>query len=78
MLFQHQHQQYQWIKISNAVPESNPFANTTFEILSGFSSTSLYDKLEPIVETIPSPTRAKIVDSFAPPTSLSRFALTEF
>jgi len=63
-------------RISNAVPASNPLANTTFEILSGFSRTSLCDLLEPIVETIPSPTLARIVASVAPPTNLSKFALT--
>ncbi len=50
--------------------------NTVFEILSGFSKTSLCVSEEPIVVTTPSPTRAIIVASPAPPTSLSKFALT--
>jgi hypothetical protein len=40
-------------KISKAVPASNPFPNTSFEILSGCSRTSLCDSAAPIEETIP-------------------------
>ena len=63
-------------KISNAVPASRPLFNTVCEIESGFSSTSLCDAAEPTVVTIPSPTRAMMVSSPAPPTSLSMFART--
>ena len=63
-------------KISNAVPLSNPRANTTFEIESGFSSTALCDDAEPIEETTPSPTLAKIVSSPAPPTNCLMLART--
>ena len=55
--------------ISYAVPASSPLPRTSFEILSGFSSTSLCDLDDPIEDTIPSPTLAKIVSSPAPPTS---------
>ena len=55
--------------ISNAVPESNPFFRTNLDIESGFSNTDLWDSDEPMEETIPSPTRAKIVSSPAPPTN---------
>ena len=58
------------------MPESNPFANTVFEIRSGFSSTALCVSEEPIVVTIPSPTRATIVSSPAPPTNRSMLART--
>ena len=63
-------------KISKAVPESNPLFNTTFEIESGFSKTSLCEAAEPIEDTIPSPTRAKIVSSPAPPTNWRILART--
>ena len=63
-------------RISNAVPASNPFDNTSFEISSGFSSTLLCSAAEPTVVTIPSPIRAIIVASPAPPTRRSRFVLT--
>ena len=63
-------------RISNAVPLSRPFARTVLEIRSGFSSTALWLLEEPTVVTIPSPTRAMMVSSPAPPTSLARFALT--
>jgi hypothetical protein len=43
---------------------------------SGFSSTSLWLSAEPIEETVPSPTRAMMVSSPAPPTSRSMFART--
>ena len=62
--------------ISKAVPESSPFVNTPFDIESGFSSTFLCVIAEPIVVTIPSPTRAIMVSSVAPPTNRSMFALT--
>ena len=51
--------------ISNAVPASSPLANTVLEIISGFSNTALWLVAEPIVVTIPSPTRASIVSSHA-------------
>ena len=63
-------------RISNAVPESSPFASTVLEMLSGFSSTALWDEADPIVDTIPSPTRARIVSSPAPPTRRLMFART--
>ena len=63
-------------RISNAVPASNPFSRTVREMKSGFSSTSLCDTAEPIVDTIPSPTRASTVSSPAPPTSCLIDALT--
>ena len=63
-------------RISNAVPESSPFSNTNREMVSGFSSTSLWELAEPMDVTIPSPTRAKIVSSPAPPTSCRMFART--
>ena len=50
--------------------------NTTFEIISGFSSTFLCDADEPMVVTIPSPTRAIMVSSVAPPTSVAMFVRT--
>ena len=43
---------------------------------SGFSSTSVCVSAEPIALTMPSPTRAMIVSSVAPPMSWSRFART--
>ncbi len=46
------------------------------DIASGFSNTILWLFEEPTVVTIPSPTLAKIVASPAPPTNLSRLALT--
>ena len=63
-------------RISNAVPASRPFASTVREMLSGFSSTSLWSSAEPIVVTMPSPTRAMIVSSVAPPTSRGMFVRT--
>ena len=63
-------------RISKAVPESSPLASTVLEILSGFSSTALCEAAEPIVETMPSPTRAMIVSSPAPPTSRSMLVRT--
>ena len=62
--------------ISKAVPASRPLSRTNFDILSGFSKTSLCDLADPIDVTIPSPTLAKIVSSPAPPTSCDMFALT--
>ena len=50
--------------------------NTALDILSGFSSTSLYVFADPIAETIPSPTLAITVSSVAPPTSCSIFVRT--
>jgi hypothetical protein len=46
-------------KISNAVPASSPLANTVFEMASGFSSTAAWLTAEPMVDTMPSPTRRK-------------------
>ena len=63
-------------RISNAVPASRPLPSTTLEMLSGFSSTSLWDEAEPMDETIPSPTRASTVSSPAPPTSCLMLART--
>ena len=63
-------------RISNAVPESRPRSSTTFEIWSGFSSTRMWFSADPMVVTMPSPTRATIVSSVAPPTSRSRFVRT--
>jgi hypothetical protein len=63
-------------KISKAVPLSNPLFNTTFEIESGFSNTCLWSYALPILVTMPSPTRAKIVSSPAPPTNCLMFART--
>ena len=62
--------------ISNAVCESSLRASTAFEMRSGFSSTTLCVSAEPIALTMPSPTRATIVSSVAPPMSWSRFART--
>ena len=62
--------------ISNAVPASSPLASTTLEMESGFSSTAAWVSAEPMVVTIPSPTRAIMVSSPAPPTSLLISALT--
>ena len=56
-------------KISKAVPASKPLRSTSLEIESGFSRTDLWFSEEPIDETIPSPTRARIVSSPAPPTN---------
>ena len=63
-------------RISKAVPASNPRERTSFDILSGFANTSLCDCAEPIDVTIPSPTRARIVSSPAPPTNCARLART--
>ena len=63
-------------RISNAVPESRPRSSTTFEMRSGFSSTSMWFVDEPMVVTMPSPTRATIVSSVAPPTRRSRLVRT--
>jgi hypothetical protein len=63
-------------RISNAVPASSPFARTVLEIRSGFSNTALWEVADPIVLTIPSPTRARIVSSPAPPTRRLTFART--
>ena len=64
------------LRISNAVPASKPLLSTSLEMLSGFSSTILWLSEEPIEETIPSPTRARIVSSPAPPTNCLMFART--
>ena len=62
--------------ISNAVPASKPLARTVLDMVSGFSNTALWVLAEPMVVTIPSPTRARIVSSPAPPTNCAIFALT--
>jgi hypothetical protein len=51
-------------------------ASTVLEMASGFSSTALWLDAEPMVETIPSPTRARMVSSPAPPTRRLMFART--
>jgi lipoyl synthase len=53
-----------------------PLSSTALEMWSGFSSTSLWSSAEPIAVTMPSPTRAMIVSSVAPPTSRSMFVRT--
>ena len=63
-------------RISHAVPESSPRSSTYLEMLSGFSSTSLWVSDDPIDETVPSPTRAMTVSSPAPPTRRSMLART--
>ena len=62
--------------ISKAVWESSRRASTALEIRSGFSNTRLWLSAEPIALTIPSPTRAMIVSSVAPPISRCRLART--
>jgi len=62
--------------ISNAVPASRPRASTVLEMSSGFSSTRAWVSLLPIVLTMPSPTRAMIVSSPAPPTRRPMFVRT--
>ena len=62
--------------ISQTILRKGLDAGTAYEILSGFSRTTVCDSEEPIVETIPSPTRAITVSSPAPPTSRSMFART--
>ena len=63
-------------RISNAVPASRPFASTVLEMASGFSITSRCVLAEPMVVTMPSPTRASTVCSPAPPTNWSMLART--
>ena len=63
-------------KISKAVPASRPLPSTVLEMRSGFSSTSLWVWEEPTVVTMPSPTRAMMVSSPAPPTRRSMLART--
>ena len=48
-------------RISNAVPESKPFARTALVIKSGFSRTALWLSADPIALTMASPTRAMTV-----------------
>ena len=45
-------------------------------MLSGFSRASWWVSIEPMVETMPSPTRAMIVSSPAPPTRRAMFVRT--
>ena len=63
-------------RISKAVFESRPLARTALDILSGFSSTALCESEEPMALTMPSPTRATMVSSVAPPTSWAMLVLT--
>ena len=63
-------------RISYAVPASRPLVSTSLEMLSGFSNTLLWLSDEPIEDTMPSPTRARMVSSPAPPTSCLMFART--
>ena len=53
-----------------------PFSSTRLEIVSGRSSTCSWVSAEPIALTMPSPTRAMIVSSVAPPTRRSRLVRT--
>ena len=53
--------------ISKAVCESSRRASTALEMRSGFSSTCVCESDEPMALTMPSPTRAMIVSSVAPP-----------
>jgi len=62
--------------IWKAVWASSPRWSTAFEILSGCSITSKWELAEPIDVMIPSPTRAMIVSSVAPPMSCCRFVRT--
>ena len=52
-------------RISNAVPLSRPLRSTSFDMLSGFSSTCLWLSDEPMLDTMPSPTRASTVSSLS-------------
>ena len=63
-------------RISKAVPASKPLRSTSLEIESGFSNTDLWFSDDPIEDTIPSPTRAKMVSSPAPPTNWRILART--
>ena len=63
-------------RISKAVPASKPLRRTSLEIESGFSRTVLWLSDEPMDETMPSPTRARIVSSPAPPTNCLMLART--
>ena len=62
--------------ISKAVCESSELCSTVCVIMFGLASTSLWSWAEPIALTIPSPTRAMIVSSVAPPTSRSSLVRT--
>ena len=62
--------------ISNAVWASRALCSTVWEIMPGLASTALWSSAEPIALTIPSPTRAMIVSSVAPPTSRSSLVRT--
>ena len=63
-------------RISYAVPASRPRFSTSLEMSWGFSRTPLYVSLEPMARTIPSPTRAMMVSSVAPPTKRSKLERT--
>ena len=58
------------------MPASRPLLSTVRLIRSGFSSTCLCVSLEPTVVTMPSPTRAMMVSSPAPPTRRSMLVRT--
>ena len=62
--------------ISNAVCASSALCSTVCEIMPGLASTSLWSWAEPMAFTMPSPTRAMIVSSVAPPTSRSSLVRT--
>ena len=62
--------------ISNAVWESREFFKTACEIELGLASTSVWCSAPPMALTMPSPTRAMIVSSVAPPTSRSSLVRT--
>ena len=62
--------------ISKAVCASRPRCNTAFEMRSGFSITCRWLSDEPMAVMMPSPTRAMIVSSVAPPISCSMFVRT--
>ena len=62
--------------IWNAVWASRPRWSTALEIVSGCSITLKWLSAEPIEVMIPSPTRAMIVSSVAPPINCCRFVRT--
>ena len=63
-------------KISNAVPESRLSPIPIGRWCQDFQVLLVWELAEPIEVTIPSPTRAKMVSSPAPPTSCRMFART--
>jgi hypothetical protein len=62
--------------ISNAVWASSELLSTACEIWLGFARTSVWCSAEPMALTMPSPTRAMIVSSVAPPTRRSSLVRT--